>query len=166
MAWMLESGGRMAKYTYGLISSPWEGGFLEIVFLLVVFCCVLFLAYIITRQVAKRASGRMKSRYMEVVDTLAVGAEAQLFIVKAGDEFFLISKSQKHLSMLTKLDITPGVLNAAPGKAQGFAENFRAVLESKLSRANIIRGAQRDDKERGGDSPAENHSAESKNNDE
>jgi len=113
-------------------SGTWGGGFFEILFVLLVFVCILFLAYIVTRLVAKRASGRLKSRHIEVMDTLAIGADAQFLIIKIGDELFLTAKSQKQLTLLTKLEITPETLEENAARAPGFAGGFRAVLESKL----------------------------------
>ena len=109
------------------------GGAVEIVFILIVFFCILLLAYAVTRFIAKRVAGRLKSRYLEVIDTLAVGADAQLLIVKAGEEIFLAAKSQKHISLLSKLDLDIEDTREGAGPAPGFAESFRTVLEGKLS---------------------------------
>ena len=122
-----------------LISPPRGGGVLEILFLLIVFFLIVVSAYFVTRFVAGRASGRFKSRHMEVVDTLGLGADAQLLLVKAGAEFFLVSKSQKHISLVTKLENAPELTEANAVPAQGFAGGFRAVLEGKLSRAGILK---------------------------
>ena len=116
-------------------ASSWGGGVFEILFILIVFFCILFLAYVVTRFIAKRSSGRMKSRYIEIVDSLGIGADAQLLIVKAGGEFFLAAKSQKQISLLTKLELTADALQDGANGAPNFADSFRAVLESKLSRA-------------------------------
>jgi len=113
----------------------WGGGVFEILFILIVFICILFLAYFATRFVAGRASGRLKSRHIEIVDTLAAGVDAQFMIVRAGGELFLAAKSQKRLALLTKLEMTPAEAAAGAAGAPGFAESFRNILEGKLSRA-------------------------------
>jgi len=122
------------------VSPAWDGGVFEILFILIVFICILFLAYIVTRFIGKRSSGRLKSRYMEVVDTLGIGAETQLLIVKVGGELFLTSKNQKQISQLVKLEMTAGDLQEETNRLPGFAESFRSVLESKLSRARASSG--------------------------
>jgi flagellar biogenesis protein FliO len=111
-----------------------DGGVFEILFIAIVFFCIIFLAYAVTRIVAKRAAGRMKSRHMEVVDNLAVGADSQLLIVKAGEEIFLAAKSQKQLPLLTKLQLTPEEIAEAAAGSPGLAASFRRILESKLGR--------------------------------
>ncbi|MCL2058740.1 MAG: flagellar biosynthetic protein FliO [Oscillospiraceae bacterium] len=132
----------------------WGGGIFEILFILIVFVCILFLAYVATRFIAKRASGRMKSRHIEIVDTLSVGADAQLLVVKVGGEVFLASKSQKQISLLTKLALTSLDIQESAAQTPGFADSFRTVLEGKLSRARPQRD-ERDERgehwERGGE---------------
>jgi len=116
-------------------SSAWGGGIFEILFLLLVFVCILFLAYVVTRFFASRSVGRMKSRHIEIVDTLAIGADAQIMVIKAGDEYFLASKSQKQLSIFSKLELTPDDVREAAAQTGGFAGGFRSILEGKLGLA-------------------------------
>ena len=113
-------------------ASAWGGGIFEILFLLLVFICILFLAYVVTRFVARRSVGRIKSRHIEIIDTLAVGADAQLMVIKAGGEYFLASKSQKLLTIFSKLELTPEDVREAAVQTGGFAGGFRSILESKL----------------------------------
>ena len=122
-----------------LAAAEWDNSIFEIIFILIVFFCILFLAYVVTRFIAKRASGRMKSHHIEIVDTLAMSADTQLLIAKVGEEFFLVSKSQKQLSLLTKLALTAEDISGGGVQAPGFADSFKTVLESKLSRAKLQR---------------------------
>ncbi|MDR1440666.1 MAG: flagellar biosynthetic protein FliO [Clostridiales bacterium] len=109
----------------------------DILLFAIVFCCILFLAYIVSKLVGKRAQQHGRSRHIEVVDSLFVGADAQLVIVRAADEYFLISKSAKRLEMLAKLDIAAEEAAALAGAeaGAGFAESFKSLLEKKLSMA-------------------------------
>ena len=122
-----------------LAALPPGGGALEILSLICVFIFIVFLAYAVTRFAAKRASGRLKGRHMEVVDTLAVGVDAQLLLVKAGECYFLLCKSQKQLTLLTKVD---GPILSQPEGAereQSFAESLKAVFEGKLNPVRLLR---------------------------
>jgi flagellar protein FliO/FliZ len=119
----------------GAAPASWGGGIFEIFFILIVFFCILFLAFVVTRFVAKRAGGRLRSRRMEVMDTLAIGADAQLLIIKAGAEYFLAAKSQKQLSLLTKLELSDADFAEEEERVPGFAGGFRSILEGKLSRS-------------------------------
>ena len=125
-------GGVRAAFGTSLLAN---GGAFEFIFILIVFFCILFLAYLTAKIFAKRASGRLKGRYIEIVETLAVGADAQLLVVKAGAELFLVSKSQKQLTFLTKLELTPEEAEEGGAVAPpGFIGSFKAVLEGRLSR--------------------------------
>ena len=79
------------------------GGALEILFFLLIFAAILFLAYITTKIVAKNSGIRAKSKYMEVVDRLDFGTNSQLLILRVGNESFLVSKTAKGVEFLTKL---------------------------------------------------------------
>ena len=74
------------------------------------------------------------------MDALGIGADAQLMIVKVGGEVFLASKSQKQISLLTKLELTPEEIESGAVQPTGFADNFRTVLEGQLSRARPLWG--------------------------
>ena len=96
--------------------------------------CVVLLAYFATRLTARRASQRLKSRCMEVVDTLGVAPDAQIVLVRAGGEYFLLAKAQKQLTFLAKLEAEPEGARAEAAKPFGFAGGFRAALESGLAK--------------------------------
>ena len=133
------------KPAAGLMTSPLSGGVFEFFFILIVFVCILLLTYFVTKFAARRASGRLKSKYIEVVDTLSLGPDARLLILKVGDELFLASKSQKQLALLTKLEMAPGDVQEDAAHAHGFAESLRSVLESKLGLADKKRDDDKND---------------------
>ena len=121
----------------GAAAAGFAGGAFEILFFIIVFFCILALAYLAAKFVGKRASGRMRGRLLEIVDTLAVGADAQILVVKAGSELFLVSRSAKQISFLTKLDLKPDEIAENEAAAPlSFTESFKAVLESRLSRSD------------------------------
>ena len=123
-------------------------GALEMFFFLFMFAAILFLAYFTTKIVAKKTGIRARSKYMEVIDRLDFGANSQLFILRAGNECFLVSKTQKELNVLTKVSLD-GLLTEADAGARAEAEigfgmerraassgdrrDFRAILEKHLS---------------------------------
>jgi flagellar biogenesis protein FliO len=118
----------------------------ELFLFVVIFCCILFLAYAATKLVAKRSAARGRSKHIEVIDSMFVGTDAQLLIVKAAGEYFLISRSAKKLDMLAKLEVGEEGLrqaadaSAAGGAAAGFTASFKSLLEQSLSRGQ--RGGQ------------------------
>jgi flagellar protein FliO/FliZ len=123
----------------GSLSTAPGGGILEFLFLLIVFFGIILLAYFATRFIARRASGRMKSRYMEILDNIGIGTDSQLLIVKAGGEYFLVAKSQKQLSLLTKLDISPESIRVDAVMPGSFTDSLRAALGGKFSHFDAAR---------------------------
>jgi flagellar biogenesis protein FliO len=114
-------------------------GVFEFFFIAIVFICILALAYFFTRFIAGRASGRMKSRYMQIVDVLAFGTGAQFLLLKIGGGLYLAAKSQKQVTQLIKLDLKPEDLPSESNGTPGFAENFKHVLEGKIGLAGLHR---------------------------
>ena len=108
------------------------GGFFEILFFLIIFAVILFLAYVTTRIVAKKSGIRAKSKYMEVVDRLDFGSDKQLFILRAGDEYFLLSKSSKNLDVLTKININEPDADIDPNQT-GEKTDFKSMLEKHIN---------------------------------
>ena len=115
----------MAAFSFG-------GGVFEILFFLFIFAAILFLAYITTKVMAKKSGIRAKSKYMEIVDKLDFGPDKQLYILRAGDEYYLISKSSKNVDFLTKVDITfdddENDANLSGGKL-----DFKSLLEKHVN---------------------------------
>ena len=129
-----------------LVVGEFGGGLFEILFFLFVFAAILFLAYITTKVVAKKSGIRAKSKYMEIVDRLDFGADKQLYILKAGDEHFLLSKSSKGLEVLTKVSLgnlemeMETELEAAQG---GGKRDFKSILEKHLNFGAIKVGSEK-----------------------
>ena len=111
-------------------TSMLTGGFLEIVFFILVFVCILFLAYITTKYVAKKGGVRYKGRYIEVVDSVAFGVDRQLMVVKVVGEFFLIAKTPKGFEMLTTLNLEEE--QTSTGKQEEARPAFRDFLEKRI----------------------------------
>lgn len=76
-------------------------GFLTILFVLV---CVCFLAYVVTKFVGKRTMGGMKSKYMKVIDTLAMGFDRTIYLVRVGKQYVLMYSSTKGFEFICNVD--------------------------------------------------------------
>ena len=107
-------------------------GIFEILFFLIVFAAILFLAYITTRIVAKKSAIRMKSKYMEAVDRLDIGPDKQLYLIRVGEEHFLFSKSPKSLDVLTKVNIDTSNPEDGPDRTAG-KPDFKSILEKHIN---------------------------------
>lgn len=69
----------------------------------IVFGIILLLAYYITKVVGKRVSGN-RGKYMGIIDTLYLGGDKNLIIVKVKDAYLLMSSSNRGIEFLKELN--------------------------------------------------------------
>jgi len=75
-------------------------GFITIVFILL---CLWFLAFIMTKFIGNKTKSAMKSKYMRVVDTMAMGFDKTLYLVKVGEQYILMNSSAKGFEFICNL---------------------------------------------------------------
>lgn len=71
---------------------------------LILFAIVLFLAYVVTKYIGAKTTGNIKTRNIQIVETLALGFDRQVYLVKVGEQLMLLSSSNKTIQFLTLLD--------------------------------------------------------------
>ena len=76
---------------------------------------VIFLALFAYKKFSPSASRVSQSQFLEVEDCVSLGARKQLYVVRAGDEKFLIASDAERTTFLSKLDVK-GVVNVEPKK--------------------------------------------------
>ena len=70
-----------------------------------VFIFILFMAYYTTRLVAKKAGRMMQGKYIKVIDTISLGSDKKLHLVKVEEKFFVIATFGKNVEYMTEVDI-------------------------------------------------------------
>ncbi|HHW47826.1 MAG TPA: flagellar biosynthetic protein FliO [Clostridiaceae bacterium] len=78
---------------------------LEGLFYLLGFGSILFLAYVTSKFVAKKANKIFKGKYISIIEIVNLGPDKRLYLVKAGKQFILIATSGKNVSFLTNVEI-------------------------------------------------------------
>lgn len=78
---------------------------LKLTFLLIGFCALLFLTYVTTRYIGGKQTKAMKSKNISVVETVALGADKRLHLVKAGNQYFMIATTSKAVEFLTTVTL-------------------------------------------------------------
>lgn len=96
---------------------------LKILYFLLVFGIIVLLAYFTTRVIGKRVSVN-SGKYMRVVDTLYVGADRTIIIVRVKNEYLLMSSSAKGVEMLKKLDGFEESPSDSEGAFEGYLKNY------------------------------------------
>lgn len=71
----------------------------------IVFGSILFLAYVTTKFIGNKSGRIAKGKHINIVETVSLGLDLKLHLIKIGDEFFVISASGKNVQMLTKVNM-------------------------------------------------------------
>ena len=97
---------------------------LTIVFTLV---CVGFLAYVMTKFVGKKSMGVVKSKYMKIIDTLSMGFDRTIYLVKVGEQYVLMYSSTKGFEFICNIDkdkINENNINSNYSENKSFSKYF------------------------------------------
>jgi flagellar biosynthetic protein FliO len=78
--------------------------YLQILLFLVIFGAILLLAFYTTRFIALKAGSMMRGKHIRIVDTVSLGADKKLFLVKVGSRYFLLSSSGKNIEFISEID--------------------------------------------------------------
>lgn len=91
---------------------------LKIILLLIGFCALLFLTYVTTRYVGGKQNKAMKGRNINVLETVSLGMDKRLHLVKAGSTYVLIATTSKTVEFLTVVALENPVTEPAtsPGR--------------------------------------------------
>lgn len=71
---------------------------------LAVFCGILYLAYVSTKYIGKRYSLSGKGNgNLKILDSISLGKDSRLCIVKAGQKYLLLGITQHNISLVSEL---------------------------------------------------------------
>jgi flagellar biogenesis protein FliO len=76
--------------------------------LLLILALVFYLAYLTTRYIGSKAETTGKysrKRHLRIIEVMCLGRDKYLYLIKAGNEYMLISSSNKGIEMLGNIDI-------------------------------------------------------------
>jgi len=80
---------------------------IKLVMLLIIFGCLLFLAYVTTKFIGQKAANSMKSKHMKVLESISLGLDKHLYLVQVGDKNLLIGTYGKNMQYLCNVEIQP-----------------------------------------------------------
>lgn len=105
---------------------------LEMLFLVVVFVGVLWLTYLVTRQIGAFNQKRYFNKNMEIIEVLPLTAGQHLCIVKVGTKYYLLSVTQKsQVTYLTELNEAQLDLSEKVKENKSF-QSFQEQLLQKM----------------------------------
>jgi len=72
---------------------------------LIVFACLLFLVYVTTKYIGQKASSSMKGKNMKVVESISLGIDKNVYLIRVGEKSFLIGSSGRNLQFLSEVEL-------------------------------------------------------------
>ena len=122
------------------IAPPHDFTYWQLAFYLLCFAVVLFLAYKLTRWLGGKIGGR-SSHYLGLVETLYMGPNRSLHLVRVGKQLFLVASAERSLTLLTEItdlellmklqeEVISAPVEAEQGATKGFADYLKKLLES------------------------------------
>ena len=85
-----------------LLSTPMES-FLQLVVLLLIFTFVIVITYLTTRWVGGYQKARMKSRNLQMIETIPAGNNKMISLVKAGTMYLVVAIGKDEIHPLATL---------------------------------------------------------------
>ncbi len=85
-----------------LVSSSFEN-FLQLISVLLVFVFVLILTYAATKWIGSYQKVQMKSKNLQIIETIPAGANKMICLVKAGTEYLVVSIGKDEIHPLMTL---------------------------------------------------------------
>ncbi|HEX3029300.1 MAG TPA: flagellar biosynthetic protein FliO [Clostridia bacterium] len=78
---------------------------LQVLGVLMVLAAIIFLSYVTTRYYGGKTRKAMKGNYIKIVESVSLGLDKNLHLVKVEDQFVLIATSGKNIEYLTTINI-------------------------------------------------------------
>lgn len=94
------------------------------------FGSVLFLTYVTTKYIANKSVKTMYGKYMNIVETISLGMDKRLYLVKVDKQFVLIASSGKTFEFLTGITIEN--YEEMTENTTNDAFNFKKILEKYI----------------------------------
>ena len=111
-----------------LINSSWEN-FIQLFGVLLIFVAVLMITYLTTRWMGGFQKQQSKNRNLNIVETIRVGNNKMICIVRAGSKYLVVSIGKDEVNVLCEL--ADDEVQIVPEDNIGFSvsqESFQEIL--------------------------------------
>lgn len=114
---------------------------LKIILFLIGFSALLFLTYVTTRYIGRRQVRSMMGRNISIIETVMLGPDKRLHLVRAGKSYVLIATTAKSVEYLTTVELDEDAEAIAAEEDNGTRFDFRSVFEkySGIYRAKAMK---------------------------
>jgi flagellar protein FliO/FliZ len=73
------------------------------IFITGIFAALLFLAYVTTRFIGGKAKMTMRSKNMKIIESISLGPDKRIHLMKVGGQYLLLSSSGKSIEFLSEI---------------------------------------------------------------
>lgn len=102
----------------------------EAIGLLIGFGAFLFVVVVITKYIGGKANKSMRSRHINIVETVSIGLDKQLHLIRVGEQFLLIASSGKNIEFLSNIKLDEFNVEGSPENNTIF--DFKNMFEKYL----------------------------------
>jgi flagellar biogenesis protein FliO len=99
--------------------------------ILLAFASVLFLAYVVTRLIAGKTKKAMGSKYISIIDTINLGLDKHIHLIKVENQYLLIASFGKSIEFLTNVKIED--YNQEEDEKGNNIFDFKSVLDKYVN---------------------------------
>ncbi len=110
--------------------------FLRYVTVILIFIVVMAILLLTTKYLAYKSKKMMKGNYMNIVESLSLGVNNRLHLVKVDKEFFIISASNKNVEFLARVNISDFSEKEIKNPISEVID-FKAILKKNITNFNF-----------------------------
>ena len=108
-----------------------ESDIFAILGMLIIFAAVLFVAWLTTKLLGKKLAGTSKNKNMKIVETLQIGMDRCLYLIRVGNKYFLFHASRKSLEMVSEIVLdSEAIENQEENGKTTNVFDFKRIFES------------------------------------
>lgn len=115
----------------------------EYFFVIFVLAVVIGLLLLSTKFLAYKSKKMLKGNYMQIVESLSLGVNNRLHLIKVDNEFFIISASNKNVEFLARVNINDYEEEEIKNPISEVID-FKSVLKKYINGLNIGNQTKRD----------------------
>lgn len=106
---------------------------LKVILFLIGFCSLLFLTYVTTRYIGGKQNRAMKGKNISIVETVTLGMDKRLHLIKAGNQFVLIASTAKTIEFLTNVTLEDTIPEQEMNSQENGAFDFKSLFDKYVN---------------------------------
>ena len=119
---------------------------LNAIFYILAFGAIAFLAYVASKYLGGKSKKVMSGKYISIIETVSLGLDKHIHLVKVEDQFVLIASTSKTIDFLTTLELKGfNENNSLTGNENGIFD-FKSLLDKYVNAFKEKRSGKGSDK--------------------